>query len=78
MSVIYLNYVYIEIGIFYTEYFVRKVVLWCYFMSETCEKIQNSSYSDKKKFTNEMTPTFPKNLEISALVYLSISSSTLI
>ena len=33
-----------KIVIFYTEILTGKVVLWCFFMSETSEKIQNSTF----------------------------------
>ena len=44
------------IVIFYTEILALKVVLWCFFMSETSAKIQNSSFQVK---IQDMTPTFP-------------------
>ena len=33
--------------IFYTEILMRKVVLWCYFTSETSKKIHNSTFQVK-------------------------------
>ena len=33
-----------EIVIFYTEILTGKVVLWCFFTSETSEKIHNSTF----------------------------------
>ena len=36
-----------EIVIFYTEILTGKVVLWCFFMSETSEKIHNSTFQVK-------------------------------
>ena len=36
-----------EIVIFYTEILTRKVVLWYFFMSETSEKIRNSTFQVK-------------------------------
>ena len=33
-----------EIVIFYTELLTGKVVLWCFFTSETSEKIHNSTF----------------------------------
>ena len=33
--------------IFYTEILTRKVVLWCFFMGETSEKIHNSTFQVK-------------------------------
>ena len=33
-----------EIAIFYTEILVAKVVLWCFFSSETSDKIHNSTF----------------------------------
>ena len=35
------------IVIFYSEILTRKVVLWCFFMSETSEKIHNSTFRVK-------------------------------
>ena len=35
------------IVIFYTEILTRKVVLWCFFSSETSEKIHNSTFQVK-------------------------------
>ena len=35
------------IVIFYTEIFTGKVVLWCFFSSETSEKIHNSTFPVK-------------------------------
>ena len=37
----------VEIVIFYTEILTRKVVLWYFFMSETSEKIHNSTFRVK-------------------------------
>ena len=37
----------VEIVIFYTEILTRKVVLWCFFSSETSEKIHNSTFQVK-------------------------------
>ena len=36
-----------EIVIFYTEILTGKVVLWCFFLSETSEKIHNSIFQVK-------------------------------
>ena len=36
--------VYVKIVIFYTEILNGKVVLWCFFTSETSEKIHNSTF----------------------------------
>ena len=36
-----------EIVIFYTEILTGKVVLWCFFSSETSEKIHNSTFQVK-------------------------------
>ena len=36
-----------EIVIFYTEILTGKVVLWCFFTSETSEKIHKSTFEDK-------------------------------
>ena len=36
-----------EIVIFYTEILTGKVVLWCFFTSETSEKIHKSTIEDK-------------------------------
>ena len=33
-----------EIVIFYTEILSRKVVLWCFFMSETSENVHNATF----------------------------------
>ena len=35
------------IVIFYTEILTRKVVLWCFFMSETSERIHSSTFRVK-------------------------------
>ena len=48
-----------EIVIFYTEILTGKVVLWCFFPSETSEKIHNSTFLVKISvlnviFSNEM------------------------
>ena len=40
----------LKIVIFYTEILTRKVVLWCFFMSETSEKIHNSTFQVKSQF----------------------------
>ena len=37
----------LSIVIFYTEILTRKVVLWSFFKSETCEKIHNSTFRVK-------------------------------
>ena len=37
----------IKIVIFYTEILTGKVVLWCFFSSETSEKIHNSTFQVK-------------------------------
>ena len=37
----------VAIVIFYTEILMIKVVLWCFFMSETSEKIHNSTFRVK-------------------------------
>ena len=36
-----------EIVIFYTEILTGKVVLWCFFTSETSEKIHKSTFEGK-------------------------------
>ena len=36
-----------KIVIFYTEILTGKVVLWCFFSSETSEKIHNSTFQVK-------------------------------
>ena len=48
-----------KIAIFYTEILTGKVVLWCFFLSETSEKIHNSTFEVKISvqnviFSNEM------------------------
>ena len=48
------------IVIFYTEILTGKVVLWCFFSSETSEKMHNSTFQVKISvknviFSNEMT-----------------------
>ena len=41
-----------EIVIFYTEILTGKVVLWCFFSSETSEKIHNSTFQVKISVQN--------------------------
>ena len=48
-----------KLVIFYTEILMRKVVLWSFFMSETSEKVHNSTFQVKISvqnviFSNEM------------------------
>ena len=52
-----------KIVIFYAEILTKKVVLGCFFTSETSEIIQNSNFQMGWKSNQVITPTFPKNLE---------------
>ena len=44
---LYLGSTNIEIVIFYADILSGKIVLWCFFLSETSEKIHNSTFQVK-------------------------------